>query len=244
MAELTRKQRQLAIREQTILQVARPMVLKEGYHGLSMDRIAEEIEYSKGTIYNHFPCKEEIILALAIETVASRIEFFERAAAVGGSSRQRMQVVGVAAEIFARLYPENFMIENMIRTPSIWDKTSSQRRNQLENSENRCISIVAGIARDGVASGDLTLPEGMNAEEFVFGLWSLCFGAYSLIATHDNLGRLGIERTFETVAVHTSHLVDGYGWRPMSYEFDYQTVIQRALTETYPEEVARIQANV
>lgn len=242
MSEMTRKQREVAQREQKILDAARPMVLREGYHGLSMDRIAEKIEYSKGTIYNHFPCKEEIILALAIDTVIRRIDLFERASAVRGSSRERMQVVGIAAELFARLYPHHFMIENMIRTPSIWDKTSRQRQIQLETSENRCISIVAGIARDAVAAGDLVLPDGMNAEEFVFGLWSICYGGYSLIATHGNLERLGIQRSFEAITEHTIRLVDGYRWQPLSCDHDYQPTVEHALNEVFAAEVGQLSA--
>ncbi len=35
------------------------MIVRDGYHGLSMDRIAEALEYSKGTIYQHFSCKKK-----------------------------------------------------------------------------------------------------------------------------------------------------------------------------------------
>ena len=74
MQTLTPKKREILERESRILEVARPMVVREGYHGLNMDRIAEEVRYSKGTIYNHFSCKEEIIIAAngnAIETTSA-----------------------------------------------------------------------------------------------------------------------------------------------------------------------------
>ncbi|MCA9258394.1 MAG: helix-turn-helix transcriptional regulator, partial [Planctomycetales bacterium] len=80
MKTLTRKQRELQEREARILEVSREVVVREGYHGLSMDRVAEALEYSKGTIYNHFSCKEDIILALAVQTTEKRTELFERAA--------------------------------------------------------------------------------------------------------------------------------------------------------------------
>ena len=44
MNALTRKQRELIERENRILEVSRPMVIREGYHGLNMDRIAEALE--------------------------------------------------------------------------------------------------------------------------------------------------------------------------------------------------------
>lgn len=88
MSTLTRKQREIQEREQRILAVARTALLEQGYLGLSMDAIAAHLEYSKGTIYNHFPCKEEIIIALALETNDKRLGMFERAAAWPGLPRE------------------------------------------------------------------------------------------------------------------------------------------------------------
>ena len=55
MVELTRKQREMERRTSEILRVARPILITEGVQGLSMDRVASQMEYAKGTIYNHFP---------------------------------------------------------------------------------------------------------------------------------------------------------------------------------------------
>ena len=120
MATLTRKQREILEREQRVLALARKMLLSDGYHGLSMDRIAEGLEYSKGTIYNHFSCKEEILLALMEQTAEQRRSLFARAAVFPGDSRQRITAVGVAAELFVRLYPDHFQVEQIVRSSSIW----------------------------------------------------------------------------------------------------------------------------
>ena len=72
MNQLTRKQREFEQREQLILKIAREMLIQQGYLGLRMDHIADRIEYSKGTIYQHFPNKEEIILALANSAMNKR----------------------------------------------------------------------------------------------------------------------------------------------------------------------------
>src|SRR5580698_969718 len=102
---LTRKQREIQGREARILEVASKMIVQDGYHGLSMDRIAEALEYSKGTIYQHFSCKEDVLMALVNQAMERRLDLFRRAAAYRGSSRERMSAIGVAAELFFRLYP-------------------------------------------------------------------------------------------------------------------------------------------
>ncbi|MEO1235180.1 MAG: helix-turn-helix domain-containing protein, partial [Planctomycetota bacterium] len=72
MQTLTRKQREIADRERLILDHARRMLLDGGVASLSMDRLAEAIEYSKGTVYQHFSSKEDVVAALFIETCARR----------------------------------------------------------------------------------------------------------------------------------------------------------------------------
>lgn len=240
MAALSRKQREIREREGRILAVARRMLDDGGYLGLSMDAIASELEYSKGTIYNHFGCKEEIIIALAIETMDKRTEMFERAASHNGLPRERLAGIGVAAELFVRLFPEHFRVEQLIRSASIWDKTSLKRRQLMHGCENRCMGIVAGIVRDGVAQQHLTLPEEMSPEDLVFGLWSLTFGAYSIIATSDALPEHGIRDPYLAVRRNINMVLDGYGWTPLSTDYDYMQLFEVLQSEVFPDECRRI----
>lgn len=244
MVNTSRKEREYVYREQRILEIARPVIVHEGYHALNMNRIAEQLEYSKGTVYNHFPCKEEIILALATQTLEQRTEMFQRAARYAGRSRERMQAIGVACELFARLYPEHFVVEQLVRIPSIWDKTSSARQQQLYRGETCCLTLVSRIVHEAVGARDMALPAGLTPEELVFGLWSMTFGAYSMLATNSNLPAMGIANGYDAVRSHLRHMLDGYGWRPLDKEHDYDAVVQNVISEFFPEEAAQIFQNV
>lgn len=237
MKTLTRKQRELQEREARILEVSREVVVREGYHGLSMDRVAEALEYSKGTIYNHFSCKEDIILALAVQTTEKRTELFERAAAFRGRARERFLAIGVAAELFFRLYPDHFKLEQIIRSASIWEKTSEERRGVMRMCESRCTSIVGGVMRDAISQGDLTLPDGTCVEDFVFGVWSMAYGAFSIIATSDQLTQLGIADPFAAFRLNVTQLIDGLGWRPLSADYDFNATMDRIQSEVFRDEI-------
>ena len=145
MATVSRKQREIQQREALILGVARDMLVTEGYLGMTMDRIAAACEYSKGTIYNHFPNKEEVVAALAIQTMNRRSDLFARASTFGGKTRERMMAVGVSLELFVRLYPKDFRALSVIQASSIREKTSHERQHALQACDNRCMSIVTGI---------------------------------------------------------------------------------------------------
>jgi AcrR family transcriptional regulator len=50
-----------------ILDAARDLFVAEGYHHVSIRKIAEKIEYSPAAIYSYFPSKDDIFLALTEE---------------------------------------------------------------------------------------------------------------------------------------------------------------------------------
>ena len=236
MQTLTPKKREILERETRILEVARPMVVREGYHGLNMDRIAEELQYSKGTIYNHFSCKEEIIIALAIQNDAKRVELFQRAAQFKGCPRHRMMAIGEAAERFVRDYPDYFLFEKILQLASVREKTSEKRQAVVRGCEMQCMSIVAGVVRDAIATEDLELARGFTPEKLVFGLWAITYGAYSIVFASDSLGQMGLDDPFETVRDHTAALLDGFDWQPLSSEYDPKKVLKRIRKEAFGNE--------
>lgn len=223
MEALTPKKREIQEREVKILEVARPIVVNDGYHGLNMDRIADALSYSKGTIYNHFSCKEEIIIALAAQTAAKRVELFRRAAEFQGRPRFRMVAILEAAEMFVRDFADYFMFEEIIQLPSVREKTSEKRQAVIQGCEIQCMSVVTGIVRDAISRRELKLNK-VSPEELVFGLWSLTSGGYSIIAKSESLSLLGLPEPYKTVRRHANGLLDGYGWKPLTKDFDFDAI--------------------
>jgi AcrR family transcriptional regulator len=63
-----RRQQQKQELRQVILDAAREIFAREGYESFSMRRLAENIEYSPGSIYLHFKNKEELFETLVDES--------------------------------------------------------------------------------------------------------------------------------------------------------------------------------
>jgi AcrR family transcriptional regulator len=53
-----------AARRQRLLDAARETFLRDGYHGATMERVAEDAGVSKQTLYNYFPDKDALFIAL------------------------------------------------------------------------------------------------------------------------------------------------------------------------------------
>ncbi len=231
MVQLSRKQREIEQREALILDVARELLIQQGYLGLRMDQIADRIEYSKGTIYQHFPNKEEIILALANQALVKRSSMFSHAVTLRDQSRHRLAAVGAAAELFVERFPHFFQVEQIIRINSVWEKTSEKRRKVMRSCESKCMSIIGGVVRDAVARGDVTLPPNCSPEDVVFGLWSTNIGAFAIVSSSDSLLELGIRDPLTALRTNTNNMLDGYGWKPLSSEVDFHEVMDKVKSE-------------
>lgn len=232
METLTRKQQEIRDRQQAIVHISRKIFRERGYLGLNMDRIAQEMRVAKGTIYQHFANKEEVILAMAVETLERRTAMFERASLFRGKSRERMAAIGCAAELFVRWYPDHFELEKVLSCESIIEKTNPKMQSLKTSAEMRCISLVAGIVRDGIASGDITA-DSFSPDQVVFGLWSNTYGGYSIMQCSDTIREMGIDNGFQMVRDNNNRLLDGYGWRPFSSERDYNHVYQQVESEVF-----------
>ncbi len=226
-------------REELILDVAARMLLDSGYVGLSMDRVAEATEYSKGTIYQHFTCKEDLIAGVLLRTIEVRGRLFARGATYRGRSRERLTGIGVADSLFYQLYPDHARIEQLTKVESIWDKASSERREKCHSGDSSCMAVVQGVIRDGIASGDLELQEGVTPDGLMFGLWSMSVGSRMIIVHGALMDKFGDTDPQLIIDQAYQHYLDGYGWRPLSTEWDYRQTISRIRDEVFGEDILR-----
>jgi len=76
-ARLTRPERAAQTRRE-LLDVAERRFLQDGYHGTTLDEIADEAGYTKGAVYSTFKSKGGLFLALFDEIVDRRVEDIRR----------------------------------------------------------------------------------------------------------------------------------------------------------------------
>ncbi|KAA3607295.1 MAG: TetR family transcriptional regulator [Planctomycetota bacterium] len=231
-----RKQREIQDREALILQVARGMLLERGYLGLTMDRIAAATEYSKGTIYQHFANKEDLLAALAADTMAARVSMFQRGAAIDGRPREKFFAIGLAEELFVRLNPEHFRSQQILCSVSFREKAQECHLAPLEGQNQICLGVSEALIRDAVACGDLFLPEDMEAADLAIQLYALYTGTFTIVEAHNLPEHEGFQRAPRFLHRGAHRLLDGYGWKPLSQVWDYQATAKRVYREAFPKE--------
>lgn len=112
MTTRARREREKEERRQSILQAAREVFFKNGFHRATVDSVAEQAEVSKGTVYLYFESKETILAHLLLEGLDELVGKLEQAYAAEESlpADERLQRLGRAYLRFFEEEPEYFRL--------------------------------------------------------------------------------------------------------------------------------------
>lgn len=209
-----RRKRQWGERKNLILGTARRLIHDKGFLSLTMSELAKEVEYSVGTLYRHFETKEDLLVALAVQSISQRALLFEQVRQAKRPSRDRAYGILIVRLMLAESNPETFDIERLASSPSIWKRATEERYRTMVAMEQRCSEVVLGIIRDALAEGDLQ--RGWVIEgDIIFGLWSITVGFHRLVQSFDDIRQVGLADAIEAVKKNYRLLLDGYGWQPV-----------------------------
>lgn len=240
---MSRKQREIANRHALFLEIGRGILEEEGYHLLSMERIAEVAEYSKGTVYQHFTCKEEILIQLCNEDKQELLALFKRAAEIEGTNRDRMFAVFYGHQLWAN----NHCCETKNKTDmmqhlsmhGVLDKVTESSRKLHEELQLAMVGLVNSIVDQALLNGDLNKSKHLHASEIVFGLWSLSTGGHTLQASELPLDEFGVRDPGMTLIRTMILIFDGLGWHPLHSEAHLKKLMKQLNTQVFAEEFAQ-----
>lgn len=244
----SRKQREWSEREQLILDTAQLLLQQHGLQGLTMDRVAIEIEYSKGTVYNHFSSKEEIVNAIGVRCMQKLTEMFRRAQHHPASQRDRLAALSLAHSLYAQLHPVEMQHMQLLKSPDIRSKISPQKQQALLQLEQQITGIALDIVRKAIADGELPasqpgVPQGIVPDSIVMGLWSMGYGSNLLHLSGIPFNQLGMQQPLDIMWINTHKLLDSYQWQPLSEHFDINRLKQTLCDALYADEVALLKQN-
>ena len=240
MNTISRKQREYMERERLIMETARDMLATQGYQGFSMERIADAIEYSKGTVYKHFSSKEDVLTALCCDSMQSLLEFFHRATHYQGNSRERITALILGYALHAQLRPIDIQNMQVIKTQVVRDKISEHHQQRLLELELAVADAGIRIARDAIKAGDLPDTVDNTPGSIIMGLWTMGYGTMLLQRADIAYIEIGLELPANQFLENAQKLLDGYQWQPLSHEFNIQALYQRIENELFAEEIKQL----
>lgn len=235
-----RKQRERQLRKQLILDTAKDILNHESFANLTMERIAVDIEYSKGTVYNHFSSKEDIISALGARCMQNLLDLFERAENYPASSRDRISAVVIAHSLYALLNPVELQNMQMIKSQSIRQKTSADMQAEVLQLEQQLTQIVINIVNNAIASGELPSEGSCTVNGIVFGLWSMSYGTNLLSTSGIPFNQMNLCDPLDVMWDNSQRLLDSYQWQPLSSQFDITARYHEICNQLFHEEITHL----
>lgn len=146
------KERQREERERLIIQAAIDLLLEKGYHEMSMDEVAARVGISKGTVYLHFPSKEDLILAVLHQDRQRFQHMVEQILASAASPRAKLH--SLLEYVYGGMLSKSFQVfTSVYQNPEL--------RARLIEKKDEFIKSWAGISQrmadvldEGKAQGD------------------------------------------------------------------------------------------
>lgn len=178
------KERQKQEREALILQVAEAVFLEKGYYETSMDEIAARVGVAKGTVYLHFPGKEELVVAIFSRDVQRFSQAVDEVIATQSTARAKLEAllrfmfVGYFSKRTQLLYN---MYHNVNLRRLIEEKGGSMR-DSWEGIARR----VREMLEEGKAAGDFnkTLPTSVMLSTFIS---MLSLRSYEMLIVNEHM---------------------------------------------------------
>jgi AcrR family transcriptional regulator len=170
-----RKERQRAELREQIVQVARDMVMREGFAALSMRKLADAVEYAPATLYLHFENRDAIARELCVRGFQDLLAALEPAAKVE-EPVERLARLGEAYVRFGLEQPETYRLIFM-EDP----KLSTALFESEDGAGPRAFGVLAKVFEDLKAAGRLA--EDAVPVQLAEVLWAGVHGIVSLRLT-------------------------------------------------------------
>lgn len=223
----SKRQQTLHDREVELLDIAEQLVADHGFANFTMDKLTAACSYSKGTVYNHFNSKEDLIVGLCIRCLTAEIALFEQAVCFEGNLREKCLSVVYAYQKHAFEHPTLFMCVLSAKTPAVMEKASPERLEQAEQLSKQITYYCDSLFNEAIKDGALQLHQGFELNGLTFALWATAFGTNALMITAGSVESISRLEDRIPQLDNINILLDGMGWTPLSADWDYHHTWQQ-----------------
>jgi len=120
-----------------------------GYHAAAMDEIAERAGVSKPVLYQHFPGKQDLYLALLDESVEALIEAVRSALQSTTDNRQRVNATFAAYYEFVAEHRGTFRLvfeSDLTSEPAV--------RERIDLADRACADLISQVIKEDAGLAD------------------------------------------------------------------------------------------
>jgi AcrR family transcriptional regulator len=136
-------------RRQQLFKAALEIFTARGYHAAAMDEIAERAGVSKPVLYQHFPGKLELYLALLDESIDTLVKTVGTALRSTSDNRDRVTATFSAYFDYVASQGEMFRLvfeSDLSNEPAV--------RERLDAADRKCADMISQVIKEDAGLGD------------------------------------------------------------------------------------------
>ena len=179
----------LSERENELIEIALEMIRASGVGAFTIDQLAESVPFSKGTIYNHFSSKEDLLAAACNRGLRTLHDLFLRAGQLGENTRERITGLCFGNLIYSKCYPVQFRLVISANLPSFFEKSSKGRIDDYQQLQAKLLDCVLTVVDDAIENQELPRQQQMDTRQIAFTIWSAVFGTIVLLHSENEFCR-------------------------------------------------------
>lgn len=214
------KQHKRAEREQFIIEKAVRLFEDKGFLGVRMSDVAKATALSMGTIYSHFPTKEDLLMGCATCLTREEKALYLPLIESDAPAMQRIVTGFTMNWLIAQHHPGLVEIEHLSLMHSIWSRANPSRIQELNALHQSFFELAQPLILE-MLSDDLNgYAESSPAEKeqlailLNHGIWGLCIGLNS--TAHSGMARSDGDThercSYRHFTTNIIHFLKGYGW--------------------------------
>lgn len=180
MGTIERREREKHQKRNHIIDAAERLFFSKGYNSTSMDEVAEEAEYSKGTLYLYFKDKEDLYLAINVRGLLILKDLFEKAFKEGTNGIDKVWKIGDAYLDFSKEYPNYYRAMHYYECTEINFNINESSAQQCEEAGQQVLGVVARAIQTGIDDGSIR--EDLDPMNTATVLWAHSNGIISIMS--------------------------------------------------------------
>ncbi|TMC21622.1 MAG: TetR/AcrR family transcriptional regulator [Chloroflexi bacterium] len=164
---LSLKEKQRREREKLILQVAEAVFIEKGYHETSMEEIAVRVGVAKGTLYLHFPSKEDLAVAICFHSMRMLSQAIDEVIGMRTTARARLEIV--LSIMYGGFYGKRAQLFQTFSGSEELCKVFTKKEGEMHACWERLKQYLTALLEEGKANGefDKEIPTSVMLSAFI-----------------------------------------------------------------------------
>ncbi|MBO6522715.1 MAG: TetR/AcrR family transcriptional regulator [Balneolaceae bacterium] len=193
-----RKERERELKRSMMLEAAEALIREKGLEHLNMDEVAERAEVSKGSLYQYFNNKTDLVLGICHKASIMMNTMTAKVLTEDKTGLEMVYQIGINYLKFAGEHPEFYRAMRFLENYKDTDQAkNSEYLSMCGQNRQESFRVMVRAIQIGMQDGSIN--SSYNPEELALLLWSTSHGVVNMAYMHQNaehfklLDHLGID---------------------------------------------------